>query len=84
MEAPESALQMDNPGGSTGRPLERRHEGSETPAQGDKIEKILACCHGTGKNDQLALLATSTSGLLDDEVRRLACMSEISLLDNLC
>lgn len=54
--------------GAPGRSFERWH------GQHTKVMEILACCQGQGKHDQLARLATSTSGLVDDEVRRLACM----------
>lgn len=65
----------------SGRELEGWHLPSLTPAQRTKVMKILACCHGREKKDQLALLATSTGGLIDDEVRRLACMCVICRFD---
>lgn len=52
-----------------------------SPTRSDKVTQILACCQGRGKRDQLARLATATSGLVDDEVRRLACMFGTNLPD---
>jgi hypothetical protein len=47
---------------------------NDSPTRRAKVTQILACCQGWGKRDQLASLATATSGLVNDEVRRLACM----------
>jgi hypothetical protein len=66
--------------GSPGRLLEGRSGRSLDPLQRAKVIEILSCCHDRGKNVELALLATSTSGLVDDEVRRLACMFATSHL----
>lgn len=65
------AAELDHAQGnetSSGPSLETQHE------QRTKVIEILACCQGPRKHDQLAQLATSTNGLVDDEVRRRACM----------
>lgn len=54
---------------------ERSHE------QRSKVLEIVACCQGPRQHDQLARLATSANGLVDDEVRRLACMFGANLFD---
>ena len=72
------AAELDHAQGnadSSGHSLERLH------GQRAKVVEILACCQGQRKHDQLARLATSTGGLVDDEVRRLACMFGINLFD---
>lgn len=60
---------------SPGTLLETSHE------QRIKVIELLACCRDPRKQDQLARLATSAHGLIDDEVRRLACMLGVNLFD---
>lgn len=45
-----------------------------------KVDEILAVCEEPVDSDALARLATSTGGLLDDEVRQTACTSTNYLL----
>lgn len=73
-QADESNCALGNTG-SAGPSSERCRE------QRTKVIEILACCQGPLDHDQLARLATSTNGLVNDEVRRLACMSGPSLFD---
>ena len=42
-------------------------------AASPKALQILQACTGSADSDRLATLAASKSGLVDDEVRRLAC-----------
>ena len=60
---------------SSGISPERSHE------QRTKVIEILACCQDPRKQNQLARLATSAHGLINDEVRRLACMFGAHLFD---
>ena len=43
-----------------------------------KVNRILAACNESKDLETLASLATSTGGLVDDEVRRKACMLELN------
>ncbi len=52
-----------------------------SPAACTKISHVLAACREGCEGDPLSTLATSNDGLVDDEVRRLACMSMASLVD---
>jgi hypothetical protein len=42
-------------------------------SKADKVDRILLACHESDL-DTLATLATSDGGLLNDEIRRTACM----------
>lgn len=44
-----------------------------TRAECNKVNNILATCEDPRDWDTLAILATSTGGFLDDEVRQVAC-----------
>ena len=72
----------ENHAGSAGCALDGWQRRSWTSAQRTKVKEILACCHDREKNNHLTQLATSARGLVDDEVRRLACMFGPSLLGN--
>ena len=54
---------------------------SLSPAACAKVSNILVTCKEGGEPDALGALATSVGGLVDDEVRRAACMSMASLED---
>lgn len=70
----ESNHVQDN-AGSPGTSPERSYK------QRIKVTEILDCCQDPWRQNQLARLATSAQGLIDDEVRRLACMFEAHLSD---
>lgn len=46
-----------------------------SPAGCTKVSRILAACKEARDGDHLGTLATSKDGLVDDEVRRVACTS---------
>lgn len=46
-----------------------------SPAESAKVADILAACNFSEKTHLLTTLATSKAGLVDDEVRRIACGS---------
>lgn len=56
-------------------------KGPLSPQDKEKIEKILAACRDRDL-EALAHLATSQGGLIEDELRRTACMNSHSLLDS--
>lgn len=60
---------------SSSIPLQKRYDPHS------KVIEILASCNGPRQHDQLARLATSVNGLVDDEVRRVACMFAANLFD---
>lgn len=45
-----------------------------TSTECGKIKQILAACKESGDLDPLVVLASTTNGLIDDEVRKTACM----------
>ncbi len=42
--------------------------------ESDKVKQILAACNESGDLEHLVTLASTTNGLVDDEVRMTACM----------
>lgn len=48
-----------------------------SPVELAKVADILAACNFSKKTNLLTTLATSEAGLVDDEVRRVACGSTI-------
>ena len=55
------------------RPLEGWHGRRLSSAERAKVIDILAACKLAEKTHLLTTLATSEAGLVDDEVRRVAC-----------
>ena len=60
---------------STDRPYDGWRGKRLSPAACNKVSHIVDACREGCKGDHLGTLATSTDGLVDDEVRRIACMS---------
>lgn len=52
-----------------------------SPAACTKVSHILVACNEACEGDPLGTLATSKDGLVDDEVRRVACTSTANLED---
>lgn len=57
-------------------PFEAWRGKSLSPAKYAKGIDIIQACQSIQATDQLATLATSPAGLVDDEVRRIACTSK--------
>ena len=62
---------------SSGLPFEGWQGRSLSPSQCSKVTDIVAACKSPGKIDLLTRFATSTDGLVDDEVRFLVCMVRV-------
>ena len=45
-------------------------------SKSEKIDRILAACGALENLEPLIALATSSNGLINDEIRRVACMSQ--------
>ena len=58
-----------------GAPFDGWKGGSLTQEACTKVNRILAVCNGKQDLGSLVALATSAGGLVDDEVRRVACTS---------
>ena len=66
---------------STDRPYDGWRGNRLSPAACTKVLLILDACREGCKGDHLGTLAASTDGLIDDEVRRVACTSMAGLED---
>ena len=66
-------------------PSDLQHDGwygnAPPPAARIKVLGILAACKESCNGDHLRKLATATDGLINDEVRRVACTSTAALWD---
>lgn len=57
------------------RPQEQYEDGHlEVQVEGGKVGQIIAACKEPGDLEPLIALASSTNGLVNDRLRRLACM----------
>ncbi len=66
---------------TTDRPYDGWRGKPLSPAACTKVSYILAACKEGSVDDHLGTLATSADGLVDDEVRRVACTSMVNLWD---
>ena len=64
---------------TTDRPYDEWRGKPLLPAACTKVSHILAACKQGCVDDHLGILATSADGLVDDEVRRVACTFKVNL-----
>ena len=80
-------LSMTAPSGNTSslrRPFDHWNGKPLTQEACTKRNEILAVCEKGQDSGSLVAFATTAGGLVDDEVRRMTCMSIAGRRDNLC